>query len=331
MVVVALFYNEGAQVSAFIGRVSAALDKTDADWSIVCINDGSADDTLAQLMAARQREPRVKVIDFSRNFGKEYALTAGLDYAAADAVVLIDSDLQHPPEMLPAMIAKWREGAEVVYMVREERVDTGLFNRVGRRAFYLIFRIAADIKLPSQAGDFRLLDAAVVAAIRRLPERTRFMKGIFQWVGFRQVGLAYHEEARGSGATKSHPLRLMAFAFDGISAFSNLPLQLWGLLGAVIAGVISCTEPRASSEPTSTASTCRASSHSSSRSRSSAAFSSCLWGCWRLRRPDLQRSEGAAALHRATHVRPRRTGRVSLGGDDWGIRSAPTTTEWLLE
>lgn len=237
LAVVAPFYNEGAHVSAFLDRLGAALAKTDVDWSIVCINDGSSDETLAHLIAARQREPRVKVIDFSRNFGKEYALTAGLDYAVADAVVLIDSDLQHPPEMLPAMVAKWREGAEVVYMVREERVDVGLLNRVGRWVFYLIFRVAADIRLPPQAGDFRLLDAAVVAAIRRLPERTRFMKGIFQWVGFRQVGLVYQEEARASGKTRSDPWRLAAFALDGISAFSNLPLQLWGLLGAVIAAI----------------------------------------------------------------------------------------------
>ena len=237
LAVVAPFYNEAAHVSAFLERVSAALAKTDTDWSIVCVNDGSSDETLARLVEARQSEPRIKVIDLSRNFGKEYALTAGLDYAAADAVVLMDSDLQHPPEVLPGMVAKWREGAEVVYMVREERVDVGFLTRVGRRLFYLLFRLAADIRLPPEAGDFRLLDKAVVAAIRRLPERTRFMKGIFQWVGFRQVGLTYQEDARPSGKTKSDPWRLVAFAFDGISAFSNLPLQLWGLLGAIIAGL----------------------------------------------------------------------------------------------
>jgi polyisoprenyl-phosphate glycosyltransferase len=237
LAVVAPFYNEGAQVSAFVDRVAAALEKVDVDWSIVCVNDGSGDDTLAQLMAARQRERRVKVIDLSRNFGKEYALTAGLDHAAADAVILMDSDLQHPPEMIPELVARWRAGAEVVYMVREERVDAGLLNRVGRWVFYLIFRMAADVSLPPQAGDFRLLDAAVVAAIRRLPERTRFMKGIFHWVGFRQVGLTYHEEARASGKSKTDIWRLIAFALDGISAFSNLPLQLWGLVGAVIAGI----------------------------------------------------------------------------------------------
>ena len=237
LAVVAPFYNEAAHVALFLDRVMAALAKTDLDWSIVCVNDGSSDDTLANLIAAHRREARIKVIDLSRNFGKEYALTAGLDHAAADAVVLMDSDLQHPPEMLPAMVATWREGAEVVYMVREERVDAGLLTRIGRKLFYLIFRLAADIRLPPEAGDFRLLDAAVVVAIRRLPERTRFMKGIYQWVGFRQVGLTYQEEARATGKTKRDPWRLIAFALDGISAFSNLPLQLWSLLGAVIAGI----------------------------------------------------------------------------------------------
>ena len=237
LAIVAPFYNEAPHVSRFLDRVIAVLGGTGLDWSIVCVNDGSSDDTLANLIAAREREARIKVIDLSRNFGKEYALTAGLDHAAADAVVLMDSDLQHPPEMLPAMVAKWREGAEVVYMVREERVDAGTLTRIGRKVFYLLFRLAADIRLPPEAGDFRLLDAAVVAAIRRLPERTRFMKGIYQWVGFRQVGLTYQEEARATGKTKRDPWRLIAFALDGISAFSNLPLQLWSLLGAVIAGL----------------------------------------------------------------------------------------------
>jgi polyisoprenyl-phosphate glycosyltransferase len=217
--------------------LTAALAGIDLDWQVVCVNDGSRDDTIDRLIAAHDGEPRIKVIDLSRNFGKEYALTAGLDHTGPDVVVLMDSDLQHPPEMLPAMLAKWREGFEVVYMVRQVRGDVGLLGRLGRRFFYLIFRMASDVRLPPEAGDFRLLDPVVVTAIRRLPERTRFMKGIYHWVGFRQVGLAYDEGLRTGGKSRWGFWRLTALAIDGISAFSNLPLRLWGILGAVIAGV----------------------------------------------------------------------------------------------
>jgi polyisoprenyl-phosphate glycosyltransferase len=235
--IVTPFYNEGADVSRFLDRLTAALAGIDLDWQVVCVNDGSRDDTIDRLIAAHDGEPRIKVIDLSRNFGKEYALTAGLDHTGPDVVVLMDSDLQHPPEMLPAMLAKWREGFEVVYMVRQVRGDVGLLGRLGRRFFYLIFRMASDVRLPSEAGDFRLLDPVVVTAIRRLPERTRFMKGIYHWVGFRQVGLAYDEGLRTGGKSRWGFWRLTALAIDGISAFSNLPLRLWGILGAGIAGV----------------------------------------------------------------------------------------------
>jgi glycosyltransferase involved in cell wall biosynthesis len=235
--IVTPFYNEGADVSRFLDRLTAALAGIDLDWQVVCVNDGSRDDTIDRLIAAHDGEPRIKVIDLSRNFGKEYALTAGLDHTGPDVVVLMDSDLQHPPEMLPAMLAKWREGFEVVYMVRQVRGDVGLLGRLGRRFFYLIFRMASDVRLPPEAGDFRLLDPVVVTAIRRLPERTRFMKGIYHWVGFRQVGLAYDEGLRTGGKSRWGFWRLTALAIDGISAFSNLPLRLWGILGAGIAGV----------------------------------------------------------------------------------------------
>jgi polyisoprenyl-phosphate glycosyltransferase len=235
--IVTPFYNEGADVSRFLERLTAALAGIDLDWQVVCVNDGSRDDTIDHLIAAHDGESRIKVIDLSRNFGKEYALTAGLDHTGSDVVVLMDSDLQHPPEMLPAMLAKWREGFEVVYMVRQFRGDVGLLGQLGRRFFYLVFRMASDVRLPAEAGDFRLLDPIVVTAIRRLPERTRFMKGIYHWVGFRQVGLAYDEGLRTGGKSRWGFWRLTALAIDGISAFSNLPLRLWGILGACIAGV----------------------------------------------------------------------------------------------
>jgi polyisoprenyl-phosphate glycosyltransferase len=235
--VIAPFFNESAHVSEFLDRLLAVLAGVDVDSTVICVNDGSTDDTLARLIGAHEREPRIKVIDLSRNFGKEFALTAGLDYSDADAVVLIDSDLQHPPEMLPAMVAKWREGYEVVYMIRQSRSQASLIAGLGRQLFYLVFRLASNLRLPPEAGDFRLLDAKVVAAVRLLPERTRFMKGIFHWVGFRQIGLAYEETVRQGDSSKWSFWKLIALAIDGISAFSNLPLQLWGMLGAAIAGL----------------------------------------------------------------------------------------------
>ncbi len=235
--VVTPFFNEGPDVARFLDRLTAVLGGIDMPWSVVCVNDGSRDDTIDRLIEAHRRDSRIKVIDFSRNFGKEYALTAGLDHTGDDVVVLMDSDLQHPPEMIPAMLAKWREGNDVVYMVRQMRGDVGLLGKIGRRFFYVMFRVASDVKLPPEAGDFRLLDSVVVSAIRRMPERTRFMKGIYHWVGFRQVGLSYEEGVRKEGRSRWGFWRLTALAIDGITAFSNLPLRLWGILGALIAGI----------------------------------------------------------------------------------------------
>ena len=237
LAVVAPFYNEGPHATRFLKHLLAVLADIDADWTVICINDGSTDNTLDHLIKTHRHDHRIKVIDFSRNFGKEYALTAGLDHCDADAVVLMDSDLQHPPEMLPAMLAKWREGYEVVYMVRQARGDVGFLRGLARRVFYLSFRLASELRLPPEAGDFRLLDAKVVAAIRRLPERTRFMKGIYHWVGFRQIGLPYEETNRNHGNSKWDLWQLTALAVDGITAFSNLPLRLWGMLGATIASI----------------------------------------------------------------------------------------------
>jgi len=233
--IVSPFYNESENVRPFVARLARVLGEAKIDWQLICVNDGSSDDTLAQLIAAQATQPRIAIIDLSRNFGKEYALTAGLDHADAAAVVLMDSDLQHTPEVIPQMAEKWLEGYEVVYMVRRHRSDIGAIQRLARRLFYFAFRIVSRVSLPPDAGDFRLLDASVVAAIRKMPEQTRFMKGIYQWVGFRQIGLQYDEAPRASGSSKYRSFRLLGFAFDGLTAFSNAPLKLWGALGAAIA------------------------------------------------------------------------------------------------
>jgi polyisoprenyl-phosphate glycosyltransferase len=235
--IVSPFYNEGEQSVRFIARVTAVLEGIDAEWSLVCVNDGSSDGTLARLLAERERDPRIKVIDLSRNFGKEYALSAGLDHCDADAVVLMDSDMQHPPEMLPQMWATWREGHDVVYMIRGRGGLPGPLGRLARTIFYLLFRLTSEIELPTEAGDFRLMDSTVVQAIRRMPERTRFMKGIYHWVGFRQIGLVYEKGERHEGKSKWGFRRLTTHALDGITAFSDLPLRISSVLGALIAGL----------------------------------------------------------------------------------------------
>ncbi|HWA43540.1 MAG TPA: glycosyltransferase family 2 protein [Hypericibacter adhaerens] len=242
LAVVVPFFNEGLGAAAFLDRLRRALEAIERsgpgkiDWRVICVNDGSRDDTLKALLQARRVEPRIAVIDLSRNFGKEYALTAGLDHADADVVIAMDGDGQHPPEMMGAMLEAWRQGNDVVYMVREARDVRGL-HRLLRNLFYGLFALASRTKLPPEAGDFRLMDRHVVAAIRQMPERTRFLKGIYSWVGFRQTGLKYREDARMEGRSRWCLSRLLSFAMDGLSAFSTLPLRIWSWIGAAVAGL----------------------------------------------------------------------------------------------
>ena len=232
--VVVPFYNEGAGVEPFFARLIPVLDRLSLSWEVICVNDGSLDDTLARLIARHEREPRIRIIDFSRNFGKEPALSAGLAHARGEAVLPLDADLQHPPEVIPELVAKWREGYEVVYAVRSTRAYQSALARMMSHLFYWIFERLSDVPLPEGAGDFRLLDRRVVDVINRMPERTRFMKGIFAWVGFRQVGVRFTPAPRREGESKWAFLRLLRFAFDGLTAFSNFPLKVWGLIGASI-------------------------------------------------------------------------------------------------
>ena len=236
LTIVVPFFNEGANVQSFFARMVPALNGLGLTWDVVCVNDGSSDDTLDRLLAARARHPAIKVVDLSRNFGKERALSAGLSHATGDAVVIIDADLQHPPERIADMIEKWRGGYEVVYAVREERMDQGLMARVLRRIFYALFDRLSEVPVPHGTGDFRLLDRRVVAVINRMPERTRFMKGIYSWVGFRQGGISYREEERREGETKWGLGGLLRLGVDGLTAFSNFPLRVWTIVGATISG-----------------------------------------------------------------------------------------------
>lgn len=230
-------FNEGPGLEAFFARLVPVLDASGFAWEVIAVNDGSRDDTLERLIALRARHPEIKIIDFSRNFGKEPALSAGLAHARGDLVVPIDADLQHPPEAIPDMIAKWREGYEVVYAMRATRDYQSPSARFFTRAFYWVFDRLSDVPLPEGAGDFRLMDRRVVDVINRMPERARFLKGIFAWVGFRQIGVRFTPAARHEGASKWGFLRLLRFAFDGLTAFSNFPLKVWGLIGASISAL----------------------------------------------------------------------------------------------
>ncbi|NIJ08974.1 glycosyltransferase involved in cell wall biosynthesis [Sphingomonas vulcanisoli] len=204
-------------------------------WEILFIDDGSSDATLAEIIAAHNRDPRIRGLSFSRNFGKEAALTAGLDHVRGQAVVPMDVDLQDPPEVLGAMIDKWREGYDVVYGVRANRMSDSLPKRLTADLYYRAHNWLSDDKIPEHAGDFRLLDRKVVDVIKQLPERNRFMKGLFAWGGFRQTAVEYDRTERKVGTTKFNYVRLWKLAVDGITSASTVPLRVWSYVGAMIA------------------------------------------------------------------------------------------------
>ncbi|MFA6020128.1 MAG: glycosyltransferase family 2 protein [Rhodospirillales bacterium] len=229
------FYNEGPNVEALFAKLTPMLEGLGLAWEVVCVNDGSRDDTLNRLLAAHGRDERIKVVDLSRNFGKELALSCGLAHTRGDAVIPMDADLQHPPEAIQMMLEKWREGYDVVYAVRHARVGQSLASRLFAKAFYWVFENLAEVPLPREAGDFRLMDRKVVDVINRMPERSRFMKGIFAWVGFRQIGIPYQQGERVAGGTKWGFLKLLSFALDGLTSFSTFPLRVWSYIGGAIA------------------------------------------------------------------------------------------------
>ncbi len=233
--VVAPCYNEEGNLPELYRRVKEVMDQTDEPWELVLINDGSADRTAEIMHELHVQDDRVHFIDFARNFGHQIAVTAGVDYAQGDAVVMIDSDLQDPPELVLEMIQKWREGYKVVYAVREERKGESWFKLFTAKLFYrLIYRIT-DVDIPLDTGDFRLMDRKVVDAMKQMKERHRFIRGMTSWVGFNQTGVYYTREERFAGETK-YPLRKMVkFASDAITGFSFFPLQLATYLGFIIA------------------------------------------------------------------------------------------------
>ena len=235
--IVAPCYNEQAVLDLFFARIEAELAKLAVDYEIVCVNDGSRDHTLAVLLKHHQRDPRIKVIDLARNFGKEVALSAGLDAATGDMVVPIDADLQDPPELIGQFLEAWEAGADVAYGVRVDRSADSPLKRFTAQGFYRAFNRLSDVDLPYNAGDYRLMDRRVVEVLRQLPERNRFMKGLFAWVGFRQTPVPYARPERAAGASSWRYWKLWNFALDGITSFSTAPIRVWSYVG-LIAGVL---------------------------------------------------------------------------------------------
>lgn len=231
-------YNEEGGLHQFFDRLYDVLEGPELSCyqnEIIAINDGSDDNTLRELLEVKLRHQSVRIIDLSRNFGKEAALTAGLHYSTGDAVIPIDADSQHPPELLIKMVALWVSGSEVVLAKRTNRVTDRPIQRASAKAFYRMHNAIADIEIPEDVSDFRLMDRIVVEAVRQLPENRRFMKGLFAWVGFTTSVIEYEVEPRAKGISKFNSWKLWNFALEGITSFSDVPLRIWTYLGFTIA------------------------------------------------------------------------------------------------
>jgi glycosyltransferase involved in cell wall biosynthesis len=233
--VVVPVYNEDESIDAFLAVITPELERSGTRFEIIFVNDGSTDSTLPLLIDRATSLPYLRAVNLSRNFGKEAAMTAGLDQAKGDAAVLIDVDLQDPPELLSRFITLWRDGYDVVYGLRESRAADGRMKALTAGLFYAAFNRISATAIPHNVGDFRLIDKRVIEALRQLPERGRFMKGLFAWVGFPSIAVPYVRPARLLGQTKWNYWRLWNFAIDGIVSFSTAPLRIWTYCGAMIA------------------------------------------------------------------------------------------------
>jgi polyisoprenyl-phosphate glycosyltransferase len=227
-------YNEECSIGPFFETLEPILRELDCKFEILFVNDGSRDRTLDMLRTAKKRSPSIIILSLSRNFGKEAALTAGLDYAKGDVVIPIDVDLQDPPELIAVFVTRWRAGADIVYGTRRSRASDGMLKRASANCFYKVFNTLSPVKIPMNAGDYRLLDRRVVDEIKNLKERNRFMKGLMVWPGFRMEGVEFERQERASGKTSWSYWKLWNFALDGITSFSSLPLRLWLYVGGVI-------------------------------------------------------------------------------------------------
>jgi dolichol-phosphate mannosyltransferase len=237
--VVVPLYNEEANVAPLLERIAAATERLRAafDVEIVLVNDGSSDGTLAAIREQMRRRPHLVLVNLSRNFGHQLAATAGMEIARGDAVVLMDGDLQDPPELIDAFVRRWRDGYDVVYAVRRSRRGESGFKIVTARAFYRIIKRLTKISIPLDTGDFRLMSRRVVEALRRSPERHRFLRGMVSWVGYNQVAVEYDRDVRQTGKTKYPLPQMIRFAMDGITSFSDIPLRFASYLGFTVSAV----------------------------------------------------------------------------------------------
>ena len=237
--IISPFYNEGLGVLKFKEVITDVLNSLqEYEFEILCVDDGSIDDTLNQLIEISEIDHRFRIIELSRNFGKEAAMTAGIDEAKGDCIIPVDADLQDPPALIGKMLLEWQQGYQVVLAKRIDRSTDSFAKRKTAQLFYRLHNMVSNLQIPEDVGDFRLMDRVVVDALKKLPERQRFMKGLFAWVGFKTITVEYVRNARSTGLTKFSGWRLWNFAIEGITSFSLVPLKVWtyiGLFGSVFA------------------------------------------------------------------------------------------------
>lgn len=224
--IIAPIYNEEGNIQKLYDRISSVMDSTGETWELVTVNDGSRDGSVALIEALSAKDSRIKLVNFARNFGHQIAVTAGLNYASGEAVVVIDADLQDPPELILEMIERWKAGYQVVYAVREERKGESWFKLFTAKLFYRVINRLTDVNIPLDTGDFRLMDRKVVDALNSMPEHNRFIRGLTSWIGYKQTGVTYVREAREWGETKYPLKKMIRFAMDAVTGFSYFPLQI---------------------------------------------------------------------------------------------------------
>jgi glycosyltransferase involved in cell wall biosynthesis len=234
LTVVAPIYNEADNLRPLLDRLTPVLESCARSFEVIFVDDGSTDQTLAILRKAHDADPRIRAVALSRNFGKEVAIAAGLDHASGAAVVIMDADLQHPPEMIPRFVDRWREGYKNVYGQRIDRAADSPLRRALTQRFYRLFGALGETRLPEGAGDFRLLDIKAVAALRTMREHARFSKGLYAWIGFKSIGVPFDIAPRRSGQSKFSYRKLTHFALDGLMSFTTTPLKVWTYVGLAI-------------------------------------------------------------------------------------------------